>query len=313
MSAAPPWGPASGSAQGSPARATARSYVRNRNCKPASYFLRRAPERFAARKEIPARIAFCWTAAAVRPSFFATCPVGVPDFASALRVISSRALQDAPSFGGRRAIIPTPNHPTKGRTLDNTPINGRVRPENGPQHVRKVPLAAFFVRVTCCSEAADSKTLTCNCLPRPLPGSATAEQVAYRHATYHVTAPAEVVECTRPGWRAENARVPAATQQTRSRASSITDTQRRPTRPSPRHLAGSSGRKSSSSHRHAVGLSAASGLHNILIRQANSARTTLGERGAPSAPLSLPTSGPTAAQPAVRVASLGCDARTAQS
>jgi len=36
------------------------------------YFLRRAPERFAALKEIPARIAFCWTAAAVRPSFLAT-------------------------------------------------------------------------------------------------------------------------------------------------------------------------------------------------------------------------------------------------
>ena len=36
------------------------------------YFLRRAPERLAALKEIPARIAFCWTAAAVRPSFLAT-------------------------------------------------------------------------------------------------------------------------------------------------------------------------------------------------------------------------------------------------
>jgi len=34
--------------------------------------LRRAPERFAARKEIPARMAFCCTAAAVRPSFLAT-------------------------------------------------------------------------------------------------------------------------------------------------------------------------------------------------------------------------------------------------
>ena len=74
----------------------------------AGYFLRRAPERFAARKEIPERIAFCWTAAAVRPSFLATWPVGVPDFASALSVLSSRALQEAPSFGGRRAIIPTP-------------------------------------------------------------------------------------------------------------------------------------------------------------------------------------------------------------
>jgi hypothetical protein len=36
------------------------------------YFFLRAPERFAARNEIPERIAFCWTAAAVRPSFFAT-------------------------------------------------------------------------------------------------------------------------------------------------------------------------------------------------------------------------------------------------
>jgi hypothetical protein len=37
-----------------------------------TYFLRRAAERLAARKEIPARIAFCCTAAAVRPSFLAT-------------------------------------------------------------------------------------------------------------------------------------------------------------------------------------------------------------------------------------------------
>jgi hypothetical protein len=37
-----------------------------------TYFRRRAPERFAARKEIPARMAFCCTAAAVRPSFLAT-------------------------------------------------------------------------------------------------------------------------------------------------------------------------------------------------------------------------------------------------
>jgi hypothetical protein len=35
------------------------------------YFFRRAAERFADRKEIPERIAFCWTAAAVRPSFLA--------------------------------------------------------------------------------------------------------------------------------------------------------------------------------------------------------------------------------------------------
>ena len=74
--------------------------------------LRRALDRLAALKEIPARIAFCWTAAAVRPSFLATCPVGVPDLASALSVFSSLALQDAPSFGGRRAIIPTPYQST---------------------------------------------------------------------------------------------------------------------------------------------------------------------------------------------------------
>lgn len=72
------------------------------------YFFRRAPERLAARNEIPERIAFCCTAAAVRPSFFATCPVGVPDFASALRVVSSRALHEAPSLGGRLAISRSP-------------------------------------------------------------------------------------------------------------------------------------------------------------------------------------------------------------
>jgi len=43
-----------------------------RGTKTLTYFLRRAPDRFAARKEIPARMAFCCTAAAVRPSFFAT-------------------------------------------------------------------------------------------------------------------------------------------------------------------------------------------------------------------------------------------------
>src|SRR5215472_18086228 len=55
-------------------------------------------------------MAFCCTAAAVRPSFLATWPVGVPDFASALSVANSRALQDAPSFGGRRAISFTPQN-----------------------------------------------------------------------------------------------------------------------------------------------------------------------------------------------------------
>ena len=106
---------APGAAQ-TPADATHGRCARDRQ--PVSYFLRRAraTERFAALKEIPARIAFCWTAAAVRPSFLATCPVGVPDLASALSAISSRALQDAPSFGGRRAIIVTPYQPTKSGT-----------------------------------------------------------------------------------------------------------------------------------------------------------------------------------------------------
>jgi len=46
--------------------------ARDRNRKRACYFFRRAPDRLAALKEIPVRIAFCWTAAAVRPSFLAT-------------------------------------------------------------------------------------------------------------------------------------------------------------------------------------------------------------------------------------------------
>ena len=93
-----------------------------------SYFLRRAPARLAARKEIPARMAFCCTAAAVRPSFLATIPVGVPDFASALSAASSRALQDAPSFGGRRAIIVTPYiSQRRAGPGDHTPINARAR------------------------------------------------------------------------------------------------------------------------------------------------------------------------------------------
>jgi hypothetical protein len=71
---------------------------------------------------MPARMAFCWTAAAVRPSFFATCPVGVPALARDLRVLSSRALQDAPSFGGRLAISHSPCHPNPGGTWNHTPI-----------------------------------------------------------------------------------------------------------------------------------------------------------------------------------------------
>src|SRR6185312_9290543 len=69
-----------------------------------AYFFLRAPALLAARKEIPARMAFCCTAAAVRPSFFATSLVGVPALASDFRVFNSLALQDAPSFGGRFAI-----------------------------------------------------------------------------------------------------------------------------------------------------------------------------------------------------------------
>src|SRR5262249_19197334 len=56
------------------------------NLRSDAYFFFRAPERLAARNEIPARMAFCWTAAAVRPSFLATWLVGVPAFASCFRV-----------------------------------------------------------------------------------------------------------------------------------------------------------------------------------------------------------------------------------
>jgi len=124
----------------------------------SAYFLRRAPDRFAARKEIPARMAFCCTAAAVRPSFLATCPVGVPAFASALRVVNSRALQDAPSFGGRRAITPTPLiHPTKGRTLDNTPINVRVCTGEHSSYVGTGAHSRLaMLLTTCCRTAARS-------------------------------------------------------------------------------------------------------------------------------------------------------------
>src|SRR3569833_4147875 len=68
------------------------------------YFFFLAADFFAARKEIPARIAFCRTAAAGRPSSLATWLVGVPALASCFRVRSSAALQPAPSFEGRFAI-----------------------------------------------------------------------------------------------------------------------------------------------------------------------------------------------------------------
>jgi hypothetical protein len=142
VGAAPAARPDAGSAPGSAARLPSQ----RRAVQILPYFLRRAPERFAARKEIPARIAFCWTAAAVRPSFLATCPVGVPDFASALRVASSRALHDAPSFGGRRAIIPTPNHPTKGVRGDHTPIQCSCAPSSTIHDMLGRFLSSRFLR-----------------------------------------------------------------------------------------------------------------------------------------------------------------------
>src|SRR5215470_7864569 len=72
------------------------------------YFFLRAPDFLAARKEIPARMAFCWTAAAVRPSWRATSLVAVPALASCFKVRSSPALQEAPSFEGRFAISHSP-------------------------------------------------------------------------------------------------------------------------------------------------------------------------------------------------------------
>ena len=78
------------------------------------YFCLRAPDFLAARKEIPARMAFCWTAAAVRPSSRATALVGVPALASCFRVRSSPALQEEPSFEGRFAISLLSNHTQEG-------------------------------------------------------------------------------------------------------------------------------------------------------------------------------------------------------
>lgn len=69
------------------------------------YFFFRAPERLAALNEIPTRMAFCCTAAAVRPSCRATALVAVPAFASCLKVRNSVAPQEAPSFEGRFAIV----------------------------------------------------------------------------------------------------------------------------------------------------------------------------------------------------------------
>ena len=69
----------------------------------ASYFFF-AGERWLLRNEIPVRIAFCCTAAAVRPRAFAAC-AAVPLLASFFSVLSSLALQEAPSLEGRFAII----------------------------------------------------------------------------------------------------------------------------------------------------------------------------------------------------------------
>lgn len=69
----------------------------------ASYFFF-AGERWLLRNEIPVRIAFCCTAAAVRPKAFAAC-AAVPLLASFFSVLSSLALQEAPSLEGRFAII----------------------------------------------------------------------------------------------------------------------------------------------------------------------------------------------------------------
>src|SRR6185437_5122896 len=69
----------------------------------ASYFFF-AGERWLLRNEIPVRMAFCCTAAAVRPKALAAC-AAVPLLASFFRVLSSLALQEAPSLEGRFAII----------------------------------------------------------------------------------------------------------------------------------------------------------------------------------------------------------------
>ena len=82
------------------------------------YFFLAAPDFLAARKEIPARMAFCWTAAAVRPSWRATALVGVPAFASCFKVRNSPALQPAPSFEGRFAISFLSNHPGRASWND---------------------------------------------------------------------------------------------------------------------------------------------------------------------------------------------------
>ena len=77
------------------------------------YFGLRPPDFLAARKEIPARMAFCWTAAAVRPSWRATSLVGVPALASCFRLRNSPALHEEPSFEGRFAISLFSNHPMR--------------------------------------------------------------------------------------------------------------------------------------------------------------------------------------------------------
>jgi hypothetical protein len=57
------------------------------------------------RKEIPSVLAFCCTAAGVRPNNEATSRVEVPFFASEANFLSSVAVQDFPSLGGLFAML----------------------------------------------------------------------------------------------------------------------------------------------------------------------------------------------------------------
>ena len=84
-----------------------------------SYFFL-AGERWLLRNEMPVRIAFCCTAAAVRPKALAAW-AAVPLLASFFRVFSSLALQEAPSLEGRFAII------ISKQNIDNHTDNTRGR------------------------------------------------------------------------------------------------------------------------------------------------------------------------------------------
>ncbi len=61
-----------------------------------AYCFLRAASLLPRRKEIPVRIAFCCTAAGVRPSSLAVRAAEIPAFANALRFLSSPVLQDTP-------------------------------------------------------------------------------------------------------------------------------------------------------------------------------------------------------------------------